>query len=345
MAMKVKGVVFTGLSALLFGFAPVLSAKTYQLGSNALTLTFYRELLVLPLLLAVLLIRRVSLRVTRRQLAILIGVGLCFRGATTLMLNIAYPCIGVGAATTLHFMYPVFVALICRLLFRERLGRARLTALVLASAGVVLFLEVGQGGGSAALGMALSISAGLTYACFMVAMDKTFLRQMDPFLVIFYTASAVAAGMLCVNLPVRQIVFALPPRAMLYTFLVAVASSFFAVILLQMGVRYLSATTAAVFSLLEPVSCAAAGAIWLGESFTLQKLLGSVIILGAAGLLASAKPEVSPDSQAALDLMMSAEGFPAAHGPEEEENIPGENAVSSKTGVVDIEREDPGGRR
>lgn len=101
---------------------------------------------------------------------------------------------------------------------------------------------------------------------------------------------------------------------MLYTFLVAVGSSFLAVILLQIGVRYLSATTAAVFSLFEPVSCSIAGAIWLSESFTLRKLLGSVVILGAAGLLASAKSEVSPDSQEALELLMSAEGFPHQPG-------------------------------
>lgn len=315
-AMKAKGVLFTALSALLYGVAPVLSAKTYQMGSNALTLTFYRELMVLPLLLAVLWRRRTPMRVTRRQLAVLAAVGLFCRGATTLMLNIAYNFVGVGTATTLHFMYPVFVAVICRCCFRERLGRARMAALAMACAGVALFLELGQGGGSVAAGVALSITSGVTYACFMVAMDKTFLRQMDPFLVIFYTASVVAAGMFCINLPLGQIVFALPPRAMVYTFLVAVASSFFAVILLQAGVRYLSATTAAVFSLLEPVSCAAAGAIWLRESFTLQKLLGSAVILAAAGLLACAKPEVSPDSREALDLMMSAEGFP--NRPEEE---------------------------
>ena len=315
--MKGKGVLFTGLSALLFGLAPVLSSKTYQMGSNAFTLTFYREAMVLPLLLAVLLLRRVSLRVTWRQLAVFVLVGLFGRGATTLMLNIAYNYIGVGAATTLHFMYPVFVALLCRFLFRERLGRVRLIALVLASAGVVLFLELGQGSGSAALGTILAMGSGVTYASFMVAMDKTFLRQLDPFLVIFYTAGAVALGMLCIDLPFGQIVFALPPKAMLYNFLVAVASSFFAVILLQMGVRYLSATTAAVFSLFEPVSCALAGAAWLGESFTLRKFLGSVVILGAAGLLACAKPEVSPDSQEALELLMSAEGFP--HPPQEEE--------------------------
>lgn len=291
-----KGILYTALSALLYGIAPVLSAQTYAMGSNALTLTFYRESLVLPLLLGVLLWRRVSLRVTPKQLAFLAAVGFFCRGATTLMLNIAYRYIGVGAATTLHFMYPVFVALVCRFFFRERLGRVRLVALVLASVGVVLFLEVGQGEGSAALGMELSLASGLTYACFMVAMDKTFLRYKDPFLVIFYSAAAISPGMLLVNIPVRQIVFRLPPQAMFLTFLVAVISSFFAVIFLQMGVRYLSATTAAVFSLLEPVSCAIAGAIWLGERFTIHKLIGSVIILTAAGLLASAGPGEQPPS-------------------------------------------------
>ena len=281
-----KGILYTTLSALLYGIAPVFSAQTYAMGSNALTLTFYRESMVLPLLLAVLLWRRVPLRVTPKQLAILSAVGFFFRGATTLMLNIAYRYIGVGAATTLHFMYPVFVALICRFLFRERLGRARVAALALASVGVALFLEMGQGDGNAALGIGLSVASGLTFASFMVAMDKTFLRQLDPFLVIFYTAGSMAMGMLLVNVPLRQVVFALPPKALFYTFLVSVTSSFFALILLQLGVRYLSATTAAVFSLLEPVSCAVAGAVWLGERFTVHKLLGSVIILAAAVLLA-----------------------------------------------------------
>lgn len=312
--MKVKGIVFTILSALIFGIVPLFSSRSYELGSNALTLTFYREAMALPLLLAVLLFRRVSLRVTREQFLIFVLVGLFGRGATTLMLNIAYLYVGIGTATILHFMYPVFVALICRLLFRERLGRTKATALLLASAGVVLFLEQGSGS-NALLGVILALGSGITYASFMVTSDKTCLRQTDPFLVTFYTAGAVALGMLCANIPLRQLVFRLPPKALFYTFIASIGSSFFAVILLQIGVRYLSATTAAVFSLFEPVSCSIAGAIWLGESFTWRKLLGSVVILGAAGLLAAAKPEVSPDSQEALKLLMSAEGFP--HPPEE----------------------------
>lgn len=307
--MKAKGILLTFLSALLYGIAPVFSSKSYPLGSNPITLTFYREFLVLPLLLAVLLLRRVSLRVTRQQLITLLLVGLLGRGATTLMLNISYSDIGVGTATTLHFMYPVFVALICRAAFQERLGRAKLLALALATAGVFLFLEGGGESGSL-LGMTLALASGVTYAGYMVAVDKTAIRDLDPFLITFYTAVAVDLGILAYNAFARQIVFALPPTAMGYTFLTAVTASFFAVVLLQIGVRYLSATTAAVFSLFEPVSCSAAGALWLGETFTLPKALGSAVILGAAGLLAAAKPAASPDSQAALDLLMSSEGFP-----------------------------------
>ena len=118
--MKAKGILFTILSALLFGICPVLSTQSYQLGSNAMTLTLYREVMVLPLLLAALLLRRVSLRVTKRELLTLFLVGLFCRGATTLMLNIDYLYVGVGTATVLHFMYPVFVAILCRVFFHTQ---------------------------------------------------------------------------------------------------------------------------------------------------------------------------------------------------------------------------------
>ena len=329
MDTRVKGILLTVLSALLFGVTPVLASRTYELGSNAITTTFYREVLVMPVLLAVLLIRRTSLRVSRRQLLCLFLVGFFGRGVTTLLLYTSYSYVGIGAATTLHFMYPVFVALICRALFGERLGRPKVVALAAASLGVVLFLEPG-GGSNAALGVALALCSSVTYAVYMVGVDKTCLRELDPFLTAFYMAGSVALGMLCCNLPLGEIVFLLPPRAFLYTFLVAVGASFFAVVLLQMGVRYLSATTAAVFSLFEPVSCSLAGAVWLGEGFTLRKVLGSAVILGAAGLLAAAKPAVSPDSQEALNLLMSREGFPIPREmPEPPESREGEDTISS----------------
>lgn len=121
---KAKGILFTALSALLFGVTPALAALSYRMGSTPETLTFYRNLLVLPVLAVIMGLRRIPFRVPWRILGTIVLVGVLGRGITTLMLYSSYTYIGVGTATTLHFLFPVFVALICRVFYRERIGGA-----------------------------------------------------------------------------------------------------------------------------------------------------------------------------------------------------------------------------
>lgn len=284
--MQAKGIGYTILSALLFGVTPVLATLSYQLGSNAVTLTFYRNLMVTPILFMILLIRKTELRVTKKQFLEILAVGILGRGVTTLMLYSAYSYIGISTSTTLHFLYPVFVALICRIFYREKLGMIRLVALACAVVGVFLFMERGEQ--FALSGMLLAAGSGLTYAIYMVGVDKLGLKEIDPFKLSFYMAAAVAAAMLLYDFPGGKIVFILPMKAFWYTFILAVSTSFFAVALLQIGIKYLSATTAALFSLFEPICGSLTGTFFLNEPMTMSKVAGSVIILSAAVILAIA---------------------------------------------------------
>ncbi|MBE6905986.1 MAG: EamA/RhaT family transporter [Ruminococcaceae bacterium] len=284
--MQAKGIGYTILSALLFGVTPVLATLSYQLGSNAVTLTFYRNLMVTPILFMILLIRKTELRVTKKQFLEILAVGILGRGVTTLMLYSAYSYIGISTSTTLHFLYPVFVALICRIFYREKLGMIRLIALACAVVGVLLFMEHGES--LTLCGTFLAAGSGLTYAIYMVGVDKLGLKEIDPFKLSFYMAAAVAAGMLLYDLPSGEIVFILPMKAFLYTFILAVFTSFFAVALLQIGIKYLSATTAALFSLFEPICGSLTGTFFLNEPMTMSKVAGSGIILSAAVILAIA---------------------------------------------------------
>ena len=177
--MHRKGIFCTALSALLFGVTPLLGRLTYGMGSNALTLTFYRNALVILPIFLLLRLRKISLRISPRQLATVLAVGILGRGFTTLMLYDSYRFVGIGIATTLHFLYPVFVAVLCRVVFHDRLGRVRLAALVLAGIGVLCFLERDSGPVSGA-GLALATISGFTYACYMVCTEKTVIREMDP---------------------------------------------------------------------------------------------------------------------------------------------------------------------
>ena len=140
----------TTLSAVLFGVTPAVASLIYRRGGNAVTLTFYRNLMVVPVLLVLMKRRGISFRVTGREVGLIVLMGVGFRATTTLMLFQSYTYIPTGMSTTLHFLYPVGTALLCRLLFREKLGPWKAAALALAGAGMLCFLELDPRGAALA---------------------------------------------------------------------------------------------------------------------------------------------------------------------------------------------------
>lgn len=283
MNRMLRGMVFTIISALLFGVTPILASMTFQMGSNANTLTFYRNIMVVPVLLCIMGIRKTPFRITLKELGFLLLVGVVFRASTTYMLYESYNYVGVGTATTLHFLYPVVTALICRVIFRERLGKWKLIALLAAVIGIFFFLD--KDGNAALPGVLLALASAITYGCYLTGMDKTPLRSMNPNKVACYMGFTNAMAMVIVDIPVGKINYALPPLAMLYTFIVAICTSFLAVALLQKGIQDLGASTAAVFCMFEPVSSVLSGWLFLHEEMTWEKLMGCVVILGAVTVM------------------------------------------------------------
>ena len=64
MNRMLRGMIFTIISALLFGVTPILASMTFEMGSNANTLTFYRNLMVVPVLLCVMFVKKIPFRVS-----------------------------------------------------------------------------------------------------------------------------------------------------------------------------------------------------------------------------------------------------------------------------------------
>ena len=278
-AHKARGVIYTVISALLFGVTPVLASWTFDMGSNANTLTFYRNLLAVPVLVIVMLVKHIPFRLTGKELGLLILVGVGFRATTTFMLYQSYAYISVGTATTLHFMYPMLTAVLCFVVFRERLQHAKIVALVIACVGVALFAD--RAGAGAAHGLIMALASAVTYACYLTGMDKTSLRTMNGTKVACYMGLFNALAVLLVDQIPHQIVFALPPLAMFYTFIIAICTSFIAYWLLQRGIQVLGAPTAAIFCLFEPIGSVVSGALFLDEHLSLRSVLGCVCVLGA----------------------------------------------------------------
>lgn len=296
--MNKKGIIFTIASAVLYGVTPALASVTYSMGSNAETLVFLRNIMVVPVLAVIMLIKGIDFKLKKHQVLPVIVIAVFGAGLATLTLYSSYAYIGISVATTLHFLYPVFVALLCRMIYKEKLSRLKIGVLCVASFGILLFLEPGGMGKNAWLGIVLSIFSGLAYSFYMIGMEKKQLTKIEPMKMTFYMGVCIAFAMMIYNIPFRIITLQLPPLVYLYSFFIAISTSFLAVALLQLGIKYLNATTAAIFCLFEPIFSNICGVLFLGEVLSVAKILGSVIILGAAGILAWVDGRAAPEDSA-----------------------------------------------
>lgn len=113
----IKGIIFTIISAFVFGFTPILAKFTYDGGNNAVTLTFLRALLGIPFLYFGMKKNKTTMKITKREFFHFIGLSFLGIGITTTALYASYSYISVGMATTLHFIYPCVVYFICILFF------------------------------------------------------------------------------------------------------------------------------------------------------------------------------------------------------------------------------------
>lgn len=300
--MKTKGIILTMLSSITFGFAFTLGPMTYGAGgSNPVTLTFLRNFLSLPFLLLIILLLKIDLRITKKQLKSLIILGFIGNAVTTLMLNMAFSYIDVGIVTPIHFTYPIFVTLGCVIFFHEKLSKKKIIALIIAMSGIACFfvaaLNSTSFGYETLLGLFLSIASGIFYAFYIIFMDKSGLKGESPFKITFYVAIASSIGMLLYGAATQQLVLStLTPKSWLISAIFAFLCTVVALSLLQAGIKHIGASEASVISTFEPITSVIFGALLLGEKITLIKVIACFLIFAGVLILSFAKDKAPKTS-------------------------------------------------
>lgn len=277
---KNQGVLLTVLSAFIFGFTPVLAKWTYLGGSNAINLTFWRAALALPVLYVILKVRGVSLVITKSEWLHLLIIGTFGQALTTVILYTTYDYLSVGMATTLHFVYPVFVVLAGGIYYKENWTCAKVISLILAIVGMLTFID--RTGQISFTGIFLAILSGVTYAFYILYIDKSGLKKMDAFKLTFYLSLVVTGCLLIYGSVTQSITLHLTPIAWGLTILISLLVTVGAVALLQMGIKLIGSTKASILCLFEPITSVAFGLILLNEELSLLKFIGCFFILLSA---------------------------------------------------------------
>ena len=175
---KTKGYICAAVAACTYGINPLLTLPLYARGMNADSVLFFRYGFAGLMLLGLMLVMHKPLRLPRRQIPMMI-VAAILMALSSLLLFEAYNYMDVGIASTLLFVYPVMVAIINTIFYRERLSAVTISAIAMATAGIMLLYE---GDGTATLnitGTALVLLAALSYSIYMVAVNRTSLCKVE----------------------------------------------------------------------------------------------------------------------------------------------------------------------
>lgn len=271
-----KGYIYTALSAIIFGLMPLLTKIIIARGATSLTIAFFRVFYVTIVLFFVLKIKKIDLYLEKRDLLSAILTSIFGSGLTIIILNESYNYVDTGIATSLHFLYPLFVAILCCFFYGEKIKKKQILSLSFALVGIICFMSKGDG---SLFGYFLAITSGLTYAFYLVKMDKTGLVKMNALKLSFYLALFTTIEIFTMNLFMQDVVFKMDAIAYGLLLVLALSSSFLATVLLQKGVLLLGSTRASFICLLEPVTSMIVGILWLNEALTFNKGLGGLAII------------------------------------------------------------------
>ena len=271
-----KGYIYTALSAIIFGLMPLLTKIIIARGATSLTIPFFRVFYVTIVLFFVLKIKKIDLHLEKRGLLSVMLTSIFGSGLTIIILTESYNYVDTGIATSLHFLYPLFVAILCCFFYGEKIKKKQILSLSFALVGIICFMSKGNG---SLFGYFLAIASGLTYAFYLVKMDKSGLVKMNALKLSFYLALFTTIEIFTMNLFMQEVVFKMDVLSYALLLVLALSSSFLATVLLQKGVLLLGSTRASFICLLEPVTSMIVGTLWLNEALTLNKGLGGLAII------------------------------------------------------------------
>ena len=117
---KVFGTICGILAAVFYGTNPLGALKLYEQGMTTSSVLFCRFGMAWIIVSIILLFKKESLNVNKREFITLTALGLLFI-ASSMTLYSSFKYIAAGVASTLLFTYPIMTAVIMALLFKERI--------------------------------------------------------------------------------------------------------------------------------------------------------------------------------------------------------------------------------
>lgn len=279
---RVIGLLAGFVAGVSYGTNPLFAKPLLESGVPVLVMLFFRYGISFLLLAGWMLVKKEPFRVKGRELVSLAILGLLF-ACSSLFLFFSYEFIPSGLATTLVYLYPVFVALI--MVFLRFYPSWQTWISIIATFGGILLLSSPSAGASIKLpGIFLAVASALSYAFYLVIVNRSKrIRDVSEHTLTLY---ALLTGTLLFAL-MRTIqggnllegVNA--PADWGHLLGLAVVPTMLSMLTLALSSRYIGPTKTSILGVFEPLTAILIGTILFGESLTLKMVAGILVCVAA----------------------------------------------------------------
>ena len=280
MNTKTKGYLLGAISAATYGMNPLFTLPLYADGMNPDSVLFFRYVFGIPILGTMLLARGRNFRVSFKQLLILSALGILF-SLSSLFLFQSYNYMDAGIASTILFVYPIMVAVIMALFYKEKLTKLTILCMGMAMLGIGLLFKSSNGSTLSFVGTVLVLASALSYAIYMVSVNRPILKDIATLKVTFYVLLS-GVSLFATRIIVNDS-FQMPTEWYQWGNLICLGLFPTAISLLctTSAIQYIGSTPTAILGALEPVTAVVIGVTLFGETLSFRDFMGLILIIVA----------------------------------------------------------------
>lgn len=286
---SVKGFTYGAIAAASYGLNPLFTLPLYNVGISPDSVLFYRYGLAIIMLGILMKIQKQSFALHRKEILPLLVMGLLM-AFSSLTLFVSYNYMDAGIASTILFVYPVLVAIIMALFFKEKISVVTMLSIGLAFWGISLLYK-GDGGQTLSLfGVTLVFISSLTYALYIIGVNRSILKTMPTSKLTFY---ALLFGITVFGVRLKfglALDIITVPSLWINPVCMALFPTIISLITMAKAVHYVGSTPTAILGALEPITALVIGVSVFGEQLTPRIVTGIICVLIAVTLIIVGKP-------------------------------------------------------
>lgn len=280
-----QGYAFAALAAAAYGTNPAFAVPMYDDGMNPISVLLFRYGLCLPIIAFMALVRHRSISIKKREILPVAILGLLM-AISSLTLFEAYDYMNSGVASTLLFIYPILVAVIMTIAYKERFRITTAICLVIMCIGLLELININDASNISLTGCILVFISSLTYALYLVMtnVNKT-VAHISTLKLLFW--QFFIGSILFIVIILCDTSLTLPTKSLGWLNLVALAllPSVISLGFTTKAIHIIGSTPTAIFGALEPVTAVLLSVFLLGQTLSTNELIGGALIVIATTLV------------------------------------------------------------